>query len=146
MAARAPGLSLRTQVTAVTPGKAADMTTNSGIPAPSVHQPRRESRWVPRSKTAWGILFLGAVFAAAPAFYAAGAAILDYVCFDVCGTPVDITKWALVAAIIALSPLVLVRIYQGGRPASARGRLTVAAGLILVQAVLAWSAWTGVWP
>jgi len=122
------------------------MTTNSSIPAPSVHHPRRAPRWIPGSKTAWGILLLTAVLAAAPAFYAAGAAIIDYLCFDVCGTPVDITLWALIAVIIALSPFVVVRVYQGGHPASARGRLAVAAGLILAQAALAWCAWTGVWP
>ena len=119
------------------------MTTNSSIPPPSVHQPRR---WIPRSTTAWGILVLGALCAAVPAFYAAGAAILGYVCFDECGTPIDITRWALVAVILALSPLVVVRIYQGGRPASTRGRLAITAGLVLAQAALAWCAWTGVWP
>ncbi len=118
------------------------MTTNSSIPAPSVHQPRRAPRWIPRSRTAWGILVIGAVCAAAPAFYAARAATFDYMCFDMCGTPVGITQWALVAVIVALSPLVVVRVYQGGHPASARGRLAVAAGLVLAQAALAWWAWT----
>jgi hypothetical protein len=121
------------------------MTTNSSIPAPSVHQPRRGLRWIPGSRTAWGILILGAAGATGPAFYAAGLAILGYACFDSCDTPVEITEWALVAVIVALSPLVLVRVYQGEHPASARGRLAVAVGLGLSLA-LAWCAWTGVWP
>ena len=121
------------------------MTTNRNISIPSVHRPRRAAGWIPRSRTAWGILVLGAAFSAVAAFYAAGAAILSAACFDACGTPVDITQSALVAVVVALSPLVVVRIYQGGRPAS-RGRLAVTAGLVLAQASLAWCAWTGVWP
>jgi len=121
------------------------MTTNSSIPTPSVHRPRGVANWVPHSKTARGILVLGAVFSAVAAFYAAGAAILDAACFDACGTPVDITQSALVAVIVTLSPLVVVRVYQGGHPAS-RGRLAATAVLLLAQATLAWCAWTGVWP
>jgi hypothetical protein len=81
-----------------------------------------------------------------PAFYAAGAAYIDYVCFDVCGTPADITKGVLAAVIVALSPLVVVRVYQGEHPASARARLAIAIGLIVALAALAWCAWIGVWP
>ena len=92
------------------------------------------------------ILVVGAVCSAVAAFYAAGAAILSAACFDACGTPVDITRSALVAIVVTLSPLIVVRVYQGGHPASARGRLAVAAGLVLGQAALAWCAWTGVWP
>jgi drug/metabolite transporter (DMT)-like permease len=104
------------------------------------------SSWIPGSRAAWAILVVGAVCVVPPAFYAAGAAILGSVCFDECSPPVDITWWALVAVMLALSPLVVVRVFQGEHPASARGRLAVAAVLVLAQAALAWSAWTGAWP
>ncbi|HST86014.1 MAG TPA: hypothetical protein VLL08_30020 [Kineosporiaceae bacterium] len=122
------------------------MTTNSNIPAPLVHQRRPLLRWIPRSGTAWGILVLGAACVAGPAFYAGGAALIGYLCFDVCDPPGEITKWALIAVLVALSPLAVVRVYQGEHPASARGRLAVAASLVLIQGALAWCAWTGVWP
>ena len=96
--------------------------------------------------TAWGLLVLGAACVAVPAFYAAGTAFLAYACFDACGTPVEITVWVCLAVIIALSPSVVVRVYQGEHPASTRGRMAVAACLVLVQAALAWCARTGVWP
>ncbi len=122
------------------------MTTNSSIPPPATVQPRRALRWIPQSGTAWVILILGALCAAEPAFYAAGAAVLMYVCFDECGSAVQVTTWALIAAAVALSPLAVVRLYQGERPASARGRLAITASLILALAALTWCTWTGLWP
>lgn len=122
------------------------MIPNSSITPLTIDQPRRASRWIPRSRTGWGILILATVCAAGPAYYSAGLALIMFVCFDECGTPVQITKWVLVAIVLALSPLAAVRIYQDEHLAATRSRLTVTAGLLLALAVLSWFTWTGRWP
>jgi hypothetical protein len=69
-----------------------------------------------------------------------------FMCFDYCGTPGEITLWSLIAIAIALSPLAVVRIYQGEFPASAGGRQAITAILIVALAVLTWCTEVGLWP
>jgi hypothetical protein len=81
-----------------------------------------------------------------PAFYTGGAAVLMFMCFDYCGTPGEITLWSLIAIAIALSPLAVVRIYQGELPASTGGRQAITAVLIVALAALTWCTEVGLWP
>ena len=118
------------------------MTTNSSKSSSSLDHLPRARAWLPRSRTAWGILILGSACVAVPAYYTAGAAVLSYLCFDDCGTATDIGESAVFATVLALSPLIAVRMYQGDRPESAHVRLAAAAGLVLILA-LAGFAWTG---
>jgi hypothetical protein len=82
---------------------AAQMTTSSSSSS-SVDQRLQARAWWPRSSAAWGILILA--FAAVPAFYTAGGAGPSYLCFDDCGSPIEIASWAAGAAVLVLSPFV----------------------------------------
>lgn len=109
---------------------------------------RREiARWVPRSGGAWALLGIAVVATWPPAALVAATAYLDYPgCFDTCGDPASSGVRFGVAGLIALTPLLALRIHQGEQSAPPTGRSLAAAGLVVLVTVLAWSlALAGWW-
>jgi hypothetical protein len=122
------------------------MTTNSTIPAPSTHRPRKTSRWFPRSATAWTVLVLSTIAIWTPAFFVAAAGYLIYPgCFDTCGDRSDAYAHYAVAAAVALTPVVALRIHQGEQSAPPAGRALATIGFVAAVAAATWWLWASGW-
>ena len=111
--------------------------------APSLGHQHHSALWIPRTATAWGILGVGFLIAAVPVVLAAGSAHLSYPgCVTSCDNPARGAVFDVLAAVIALSPVPALRIYQGRRPVADRHRLAVAATVVLVPVNLALGLWS----